>query len=238
MTSSLKTDRPKWLDSAAAFDALAAEYDHWFTDNPLFEIELAALTAVGERPVRPSLELGVGPGRFAEALAIDYGIDPAHAPLQLARSRGIPGIRAIGEQLPLRSGSIGTVFVLFTLCFLADPALALRECARILKPQGRLIIGMIPGMSPWGKMLERKKRENNPFYRHATLRSVAEVVAMSSGCGFNLIDACSTLFQSPDAQPTSESPRRGIDEIAGFCVLVLAKKEKAHEIPQPDHPDN
>lgn len=227
------TSNPKklnWKDSAGSFDALAGEYDSWFDNNPLFDIELAALLAVKEKLAHPFLEIGVGPGRFAEALKIDYGIDPAISPLQLATSRSILAVKAIGEQLPVRSESMGTVFILFTLCFLADPVLMMRECSRILKPGGRLIIGLIPRLSKWGKLLTRKKKENNPFYRHARLRTIAETVDMLAVNGFSVIESWSTLFQPPDNSLAAESPRRGLDEQAGFCVLVMNKKEAAGEI--------
>jgi len=44
-----------------------------------------------------------------------------------------------GEELVFRAGSFGTVFLLTTWEFLADPARALAECRRVLKPGGRLV---------------------------------------------------------------------------------------------------
>ena len=235
------TSKPKglnWKDSARSFDALAAEYDSWFDNNPLFDIELAALLAVKEKLIHPFLEIGVGTGRFAEALKIDYGMDPAISPLQLASGRSILGIKAIGEQVPVRSGSMGTVFILFTLCFLADPALVMRECSRILRSDGRLVIGLIPGLSKWGKLLAQKKKGNNPFYRHARIRTIAGTVEMLSVTGFSVIESWATLFQPPGNSLAAESPRKGLDEHAGFCVLVMSKKEVACEITKSDYPDN
>ncbi|MDW7773053.1 MAG: class I SAM-dependent methyltransferase [Desulfobulbaceae bacterium] len=231
-------EKRDWKDTARPFDRLAREYDSWFEGNPLFRIELAALLAVQEKPAHPSLEIGVGPGRFARALDIDFGIDPAISPLQFAGSRNILCMQAVGEKIPVRSGCMGTVFILFTLCFLADPAQVLRECFRILKPDGRLLIGMIPGMSKWGELITRKKEENNPFYRHARLRSVAETKALLSLGGFSVIESWSTLFQPPGNTLTAESPRQGSEEDAGFCVLVLKKKEADGGTTQPDYPDN
>lgn len=227
-----------WRNAADPFDSFSRKYDGWFDENPVFRNELAALHAVRERLPHPSLEIGVGPGRFARELNIDIGIDPARSPLQLACSRSILGIRAIGEQLPIRSGCMGTVFILFTFCFLADPAAVLRECTRIMHRDGRLVIGMIPGQSAWGQLLARKKKENNPFYRHAQLRTIAEVSAMLSGTGFMIVESWSTLFQSPHGTPADETPRQGLEEDAGFSVLVTTKKEAASDLTQPDHPDH
>ena len=218
-----------WRNSAGQFDALAVEYDRWFENNPLFTIELTALRAIETQLSRPFLEIGVGPGRFAQALQAEYGIDPALSALQLARQRNIEVIRAIGEELPVRSGCIGTVFLLFTLCFLADPALVLQECQRILQPKGHLVLGLIPKASAWGKGLERKKNEGNPFYRHAKLPSVAETIEMAGIRGLTLTDACSTLFYPPSGEAAEESPRREFNEYAGFNVLVFTQKETVSE---------
>lgn len=237
MTSSTAI-RPELSKSAEPFESLATEYDSWFDGNPLFEIELAALRAVENGFIRPFLEIGVGPGRFAQALQTEYGIDPAFSPLQLARSRSILGIRAVGEQLPVQSGCMGTVFILFTMCFLADPVQVNREIYRILAPGGKLVLGMIPRQSEWGKSLLQKKKENHPFYRYANLKSVEETIIMATECGFCLTESWSTLFQPPGITLAMESPRKGYDERAGFCVLVFSKKEAACERTEPDNPDN
>ena len=227
-----------WRAAANPFDTGCSEYDGWFESNPLFRIELAALRAVKTGLPHPFLEIGVGPGRFARELQVDFGIDPAVSPLQLARSRSIMGIRGIGEQLPVCSGCLGTVFILFTLCFLADPSLVLRECYRTLQQKGRLVIGLVPASSEWGKMIIRKKEENHPFYHAAHLRSIAEVKSMLAASGFSILESWSTLFQAPVDPPTIENPRPGHDEQAGFCVLVMTKKEASDDLTQPDHFDN
>jgi SAM-dependent methyltransferase len=234
----MRTGKPLWKKKAAAFEKRAEEYDSWFADNPLFENEMAALRAVKEKLPRPFVEIGVGPGRFARALRTDYGIDPAMAPLRLAGGRDIAGVRAIGEQLPFRPGCVGTVFILFTLCFLADPDMALRECARVLRRKGRLVLGLIPARSRWGREIVQKKEKGNPFYRHAELRTIGAAEKLLAESGFSCIESWSTLFQPPGSDIDEESPRRGRDENAGFCVLVMKKKEETVETPQPDHADN
>jgi SAM-dependent methyltransferase len=212
-----------WPEAARPFNERAAEYDRWFADNPLFGIELAALQASGETLPRPRLEIGVGPGRFAQALGIEYGIDPAISPLQLAGRRGIIGISGTGENLPIRQASIGTVYLLFTLCFLPDPLAVLGECARVLRPGGRLIIGLIPGGSAWGRRLSERGKAGDPFYRHARFRTIAETKQMLARQGFQLEDAWSTLRQPPGRQLRFEPPQPGAEESAGFCVLMAAQ---------------
>lgn len=78
-----------WRKAAQVFDERAAEYDAWFDESLLFAIELAALQELATPLLGPKLEIGVGPGRFAEALGVEFGVDPALAPLALAKKRGV-----------------------------------------------------------------------------------------------------------------------------------------------------
>jgi len=211
-------------EAARPFNDNASEYDRWYDTSPLFRIELEAVRALAVRAIKPALEVGVGPGRFARALDIAFGLDPALSPLQLAGQRGIIPINGIAEQLPVRSRSIGTVYLLFTLCFLVDPAAALREFHRVLKPGGLLVTGFIPAQSSWGIHLRKKGRENHPYYRFAFFRTVAETTSLLSGQGFELLEAWSTLFQHPGQRLEHEHPKPGAHEDGGFCVLLTRKK--------------
>lgn len=216
-----------WREAARPFNERTAEYDSWFADNPVFAIELAALRALGEKLPRPRLEIGVGPGRFAQALGIEFGIDPAFSPLQLASRRGIMGVSGTGENLPVRGASIGTVYLLFTLCFLPDPVAVFGECVRVLRPDGRMIIGLIPSGSAWGKRLSERGKSGDPFYRHARFRTIAETKQLLASHGFRLAEAWSTLRQPPGRQLQFEPPKTGAEESAGFCVL-MAMQQGAH----------
>ncbi|MHB8788844.1 MAG: class I SAM-dependent methyltransferase [Desulfobulbaceae bacterium] len=213
-----------WRAAMLPFEERAAEYDLWFEDSPIFVIELAALQALGDQLPRPRLEIGVGPGRFAQALEIENGIDPAFSPLQLASRRGIMGVRGTGEHLPFRQATIGAVYLLCTLCFLPDPLAVFGECARILKPDGRLIIGLIPGGSAWGQRLTERGRAGDPFYHHARFRTVGETEQLLARKGFRVAEAWSTLRQPPGRQLCFEPPKSGAEESAGFCVLMAGQQ--------------
>ena len=79
---------PFWRQAAGVFDERAAEYDGWFEDSLLFSIECAALQELVTPLLGPKLEVGVGPGRFAEALGVEFGVDPALAPLAFLKNGG------------------------------------------------------------------------------------------------------------------------------------------------------
>lgn len=209
-----------WQEGAAVFDARAAEYDQWYEESPLFVLECDALKGLVTPLAGPALEIGVGPGRFAEALGVRFGLDPAWSPLVLARQRGVLTGQGVGEQLPYRRGIFGTVYLLFTLCFVADAAAVLAECHRVIRPGGHLVLGLVPAASPWGKALAVKKAADHPFYRHARFYEVREAEALLAGAGFMVVERRSALFQPPGAELGQEVAREGAVSGAGFVVVV------------------
>ncbi len=213
-----------WRKVARVFDDRAAEYDGWYEDSLLFRIELAALEDIRTRYAGPMVELGVGPGRFAEQLGVDFGIDPALAPLVLAAQRGVRACQATGEHLPFKAKSLGTVFLLFTLCFLARPQEVLRECARVLRPGGHLVLALVSGASPWGKFLAAKGAQGYPFYRFARFYAVDTALAWLTASGFVIVEQRATLQQPPEAVVSMERSVAGAPEGAGLIILVAARQ--------------
>lgn len=221
--------RKQWSDpyqAAKVFQEHANEYDNWFTDSQIYKIELAALRSVQSKLPGPKMEIGVGPGHFARDLGIAFGLDPARAPLQMARQRGILCCQGLGEALPVKGGAIGTVYLLFTLCFGNVPPQIVLECARILKKGCYLIVGMIPAGSPWGRHLAAKKAAGHIFYEHANFYTIKTVSCWIAEAGMSIIAGRSTLYQVPGQVVHEESSRETLDERAGFVVIV-ARRDNA-----------
>ena len=209
--------------AAKVFHDHAQEYDSWFAGSLVYAIELAALLSLQTAFAHPRLEIGVGPGRFARALGAGLGLDPARAPLLLARQRGISCIQGVGEHLPVKARRIGTAYLLFTLCFSESPRQILSECARILKPGGYLVIGLIPRESNWGRYLGEKKAAGHIFYEHANFYTIRTVGRWLAEAGMRIIEHRSTLYQSPEHVEHQEDPCDVLDEQAGFAVIVATK---------------
>jgi ubiquinone/menaquinone biosynthesis C-methylase UbiE len=120
------------------------------------------------------LEIGIGTGhnlpfydreRVAELIALD----PAEQMHGRARKRAAEAgidVRVLGlsaEKIPLDDGEIDTVVMTFTLCSIPDPAAAVAEMRRVLKPGGELLFlehGRAPteGVRKWQRRLNPIER--------------------------------------------------------------------------------
>ncbi len=209
-----------WRQATQVFEERAAEYDGWFENSLLFAIERVALQELVTPLLGPKLEIGVGPGRFAEAMGVEFGVDPALAPLAFARKRGVGVSQAVGEALPYADQSMGAVLLLFTFCFLAEPRSVLRECWRVLNPGGHLVLGIIVAGSPWGRMLQQKKAAGHPFYQQARFYDPVEVEQCLTESGFVVEEIRSSLIQPPEALREMEHSQAGLVSQAGFVILV------------------
>lgn len=211
------------FESNNPYDLFAERYDQWY-ETPLgeaaFRQEIACLRLVCPLVEGNWLEAGVGTGRFARELGIANGIDPSLKMLGLASSRGIQTWLARAEAMPFPNDFFDGVLMAFALCFTADPVLVLRECQRVLRPGGTLLLGIVPAGSPWGWLYSRKAAAGHPLYASATFRTIAEIIAMSEKAGFVLTSTASALLSPPNEMPDSTAvPVSGAHENAGFAAL-------------------
>lgn len=222
-------NKHNFTGKTAQFDNLACKYDSWFEQEEgklIFSIELLALEKVINHLPKPWMEIGVGSGRFAQALKIETGIDPSSNLLKLADNRGINVVSGTGEQLPFRQASFGSVFLISTICFVDSPSRVLEEARRILIPEGNIVIGIIPKDSPWGKLYREKKKEGHSLYQYATFYKYQDMAASIEKADFSIAEVISTLFQKPVNVTHMESPQNGLHSGAGFMVIVAKKKDR------------
>ncbi len=117
---------------------------------PVDAVEQAVLQVVGPAPGR-LLDIGTGTGRLLELLAprVDrgLGVDASRAMLALARSRlskaelAHCAVRqADMYRLPLPDSGFDTAIMQMVLHYAEDPAAAVTEAARVLRPGGHLVI--------------------------------------------------------------------------------------------------
>jgi SAM-dependent methyltransferase len=209
------------------FDNLALEYDAWFDKEGslVFFIEVQAFKSLLPSLPKPWLEIGVGSGRFAQALGIETGVDPSIKLIEMARRRGISAFLGRGEQGLFEEESFGTVFLIVTLCFLESPLDVLKEANRILIPGGKIVLGLVLKDSPWGQFYQVEKAEGHRFYKFATFYSCDEIVRLLVQAGFVIEKTVSTLFQQPGKVEHVEEPKEGYFPDAGFTIMVAGKRE-------------
>jgi SAM-dependent methyltransferase len=187
-------------------------YDEWFERHgPAYVSELLAVRALVPWEGQ-GLEIGVGTGRFAGPLGVEFGIDPAVEMLGYARARGVRVVRAVAEALPFSDAVFDYALAVTTICFVDDARAMLRETARVLRPAGRVIIGFIDRESPLGQDYVADRAENI-FYRDATFYSAAEVEALLKENGFRRLIWVQTLSRTPsqihEIEPATTGTGRG-----------------------------
>jgi demethylmenaquinone methyltransferase / 2-methoxy-6-polyprenyl-1,4-benzoquinol methylase len=140
------------------FEGLPAGYDRIgalmsFAQDPRWR--RAMVSAVGPRPGQRLLDVATGTGLVAEELVRRgatevVGLDQSEQMLSGARARlaGEPElarrvtlVRGEAEQLPFEDGAFDGLTFTYLLRYVDDPAAAMAELARVVRPGGR--IGMV-----------------------------------------------------------------------------------------------
>jgi len=229
-----QTDAPGEFAKQAGvevFDREAGRYDAWFESDSgqaLFASEVSCVRHLVRGLPRPWLEVGVGTGRFAEALDMDVGVDPAPGALRYADKRGVKVLPGLGEALPFGDLEFEAVFIIVTLCFAGDPAGLLREARRVVSEDGGVVLGIVPAESPWGRFYRQKAAAGHLFYAEARFFTLDELKQLARGTGLRPERSVSTLFQEPGRGPCEvERPHEGEDENAGFVAMLCRREEEA-----------
>lgn len=136
----------------AYFESVALDWDKirelHLSDQ---EVEAAMRQFAGDGPFGLMIDVGVGTGRmlelFADRIDRGIGVDINHSMLNVARlNLEKAGLKHCSVRhadvgaLPFDNGLADLVTVHQVLHYLDDPALAVDECARVLKPGGSLMI--------------------------------------------------------------------------------------------------
>jgi len=138
--------------ASESFRRKGADWDEMRAlELPAAAVEAALLGLLPAAGLGRLLDIGTGTGRLLEVLAprvsAGLGVDASRAMLALARSRlARPGLThcavrlADMYRLPLADGGFDVVVLQMVLHYAEDPAAALAEAARVLRPGGRLLV--------------------------------------------------------------------------------------------------
>jgi SAM-dependent methyltransferase len=209
------------------FDREATSYDAWYdtaSGRSVFADELDALRPLLSNLTHPWLEVGVGTGRFAAALGAEFGVDPSRPSLAFAARRQIHVAVARGEALPFPPRAFGAVLIVTTLCFVDDPLAVLREARRVLQPEGKIVLGVVPADGLWGRHYQTLAAGGHAYYRPAHFFRRAELAALARAAGLEARRTRSALSWAPQGEPRTGTAREGDDPIAGFIAVLLAPR--------------
>lgn len=207
-------------------DNYAERYDTWYNrpkGRVLLATEVACLRPLLKQFPRPYLEVGVGTGRFAKALGIEYGLDPSPQALEKARRRGVRVALGRGEDIPFQEAPFGGVLMAFTLCFVREPHKVMQEIWRVLAPGSGLVLGLLLKETPWADFYARRGSAGHPLYSTAHFYSKEEVEALLKKAGFRITGYRSTLFQKPGLEIYREElPTDTYVPGAGFVAIAAS----------------
>jgi ubiquinone/menaquinone biosynthesis C-methylase UbiE len=203
------------------FEKYSDRYEKWFEDNRyVCQSEINAIKSILP-DFKKGVEIGVGSGRFALPLGIEYGIEPSYKMRKIAESRGVKVIDGFAENLPYKDCSFDLVLMVTTICFLDNTEKAFGEVYRILEADGFFINGFVDKNSKIGKIYQKKSKES-VFYRVANFFSVDEFNELLKKTGFKNFKFRQTIFNIPGKIMAEEESTEGYGE--GSFVVIRVQK--------------
>jgi ubiquinone/menaquinone biosynthesis C-methylase UbiE len=201
-------------------DENVARYESWFEKHPaVFKSEVGLLRSM--IPAGVGFEVGIGTGLFARELGIRMGNDPSESMLRIAQSRNLITYRCKGNCLPFHDGYFDFVLMVTTICFLDDVAGTLKECFRVIRPGGSIIVGFVDKESIIGKAYQAAGVKSL-FYKEAEFYSAREVRSFLKEAGFIVKKVRQTLFGELSGITEGQQHLEGSGK--GGFVAVLANR--------------
>lgn len=175
-------------DHAAYWDEQAATYDRT-TAGVERRLLAGARVWVGERVRGRTLEVAAGTGATLAAYAGRASqitlTDRSERMLELARARAsslgveVTALRCEATALPFPDASMDTVVCTFALCCVSDEVAVLRELARVVRPDGRVLLAdHVESSAALGRLVQRGldvvERRHGEHHRRRPLLRLGE----------------------------------------------------------------
>ena len=173
----------------AIFDNFAADYDSWYTDKKgsfvdMVETDLAFKMTDIKKGMK-ILDVGCGTGNFSIKLAgmgcSVTGVDISNEMLNIARKKAsgmnfdIEFINVDLNNLPFEDDTFDAVISMTAFEFVEDAQKALNELLRVVKKDGRVLIGTIAGGSSWSELYLSEPFRENSVFKYAKFRTIDEI---------------------------------------------------------------
>jgi cytosine/adenosine deaminase-related metal-dependent hydrolase/ubiquinone/menaquinone biosynthesis C-methylase UbiE len=205
--------------------------------NPLLMLEERKATPLLS-PIHGGnvLDIGCGTGRWLTRLeALDpaslTGIDCSTTMLERAREKVRPATRLVhGDCLALSGEDASYNFVMasFLLSYLEDLHGFARECARILRPEGWMLISdMHPATAAERGWTRSFQIDGEKVEIAARFRSLSEIVAIFKQNGFEARVFIEPSFENPECSVFEEAGKQAeYEKLAGVPAIYILKLQK------------
>lgn len=233
----------KEVTHLAWFDAFAKDYDRWYESKLgrfVDRIEKGMIESLAQ-PQRgeEALDLGAGTGNYSLWLADQgvhvTGLDPSREMLAIAREKDgdkkVRWVEGDAHDLPFMDGSFHLVISVTALEFMKEPQKVLREAMRVLKPGGRIVLGLLARESPWGELYSSlAAKDPAHLFAKAHLYREEEIPLLLPGVEYTLRKG---LYLPPvndfdEEEAFAEEAKRSRSDApgAGFFAVRWDKREE------------
>ncbi len=166
--------------------------------------ESLLLELIGNPEGLTILDVGCGEGRLANLLAERgaqvIGVDPSESMIAAARhnatARGTAATFQCGkaENLPFDAAQFDLVVANTILCFVDDASQVFSEIARVLRPDGRLVIGELGRWSFWALQRYIRGRFGSSLWRRGNSWTASQLRTLAGNAGLTATTIRGSVF--------------------------------------------
>ena len=230
----------------ALFDSRADTYDSWYmTPLGAYEDELEnalVFKHVGVVRGKTVLDVGCGTGLYsirlseggADVTAVDISSKMIEIARHKAQDRGqyIWYDQADMAKLPYENRTFDMVVSITALEFATDPLPVLMEMARVLRPGGKLVVGVLNNDSPWADARREHAKREESIYGTAHFFSSSDLRLLFHRTGtFGALTMESCIYTFPDVDEFQDSTAsrqeffgRMFRPLTGAFLVATARK--------------
>jgi 2-polyprenyl-3-methyl-5-hydroxy-6-metoxy-1,4-benzoquinol methylase len=157
------------------------------------------------------LDVGCGNGQTLSSMAglgwQAEGIDTDAAAIQVANAKGLTARQGTLQSQQLTGGAFDAVIMNHVIEHVHDPLALMKECHRILKPGGRLVV-ITPNILSWGHRIYQHNWRGLEPPRHLQIFARSSLAALSIRAGFSSSECRTATRGAGSILLASESLKR------------------------------